>query len=78
MTSLNQEKLIESINLKNKEIKELTEKVVELKKDLSLCLKNNDTYNLELRNLKLYNFFYKMSVSIYVLNYIYNYYFNSN
>jgi len=78
MTSLNQEKLIESINLKNKEIKELTEKVVELKKDLSLCLKNNDTYNLEIRNLKLYNFFYKMSVSIYVLNYIYNYYFNSN
>ena len=78
MTSLNQEKLIESINLKNKEIKELTEKVVELKKDLSLCLKNNDTYNLEKKNLKLYSFFYKMSVSIYVLNYIYNYYFNSN
>lgn len=77
MTSLNQEKLIENINSKNEEVKELNKKVIELKKDLTICLRNNDNYNLELRKLKLYNFFYKMLIIIYVLNYIYYYYFNS-
>ena len=76
MSSLNNEKLIESIELKNNKIKELEAKVKELKNDLTICLKNNDTYNTELRKTNLYNFFYKILIAIYMLNYIYYYYSN--
>ena len=75
MSNLNNEKLIETINLKNEEIKNLKSKIIELKNDLGICLKNNDCYNLELRKYKLYNFLFIILFLINIINYMYSYFF---
>ena len=64
---LESKKLKEEIKLKNKIINEL-------KDDLIISLKHNDTYNLEIRKLKLYNFLFKFIGTSYVTYKILKYY----
>jgi hypothetical protein len=75
MTTINNDELITKIEEKNKEINKLNKKVDELKKDLSICLKHNDTYNLEIRKVKLYNFLFKIIGSVYISTNLYYYFF---
>ena len=61
------------LNLCKKE-KILEEKITSLKEDLKFSLMNNDLINLELRNMKLTNFIYKIIggtsilLNLYLLN----------
>jgi len=55
---INEELNKEIKNIKNENIK-LKNKIDGLKKDLTIGLECNDSYNLELRKLKLYNYLFK-------------------
>ena len=73
-TSINQ-MLIKSLEIKEKKIQELEKKILDLKVDITICLKHNESYNLEIRKIKLYNYFFKFIGSIYVLSNVYKYFF---
>ena len=61
-------------DLKDKEISELNKKVDELKIDIKICLQQNDLYNVEIRQIKLYNYLFQITGAILISSKIYYYY----